>query len=114
MKAESGKTYALVQDGKVQQIFTIAELPEWHDAMDVRDITGQDVAVGWVDVNGTLQAPVDPPVDVNAQILAAINVIETTKQPRAIREAVLNQPGAADRLANIDAEIAALRALLVK
>lgn len=50
--------------------------------------------------------------ELNAPILAEIAAVES-KQNRVVREALLNQAGAADRLTAIDAQIAALRAQLV-
>ena len=46
MKAEIGKTYVLVQEGKAHQIFTASTLPEWHDGLTVLDITNKDVSIG--------------------------------------------------------------------
>lgn len=57
MKAEIGKTYALVQDGKAHQIFTIAELPEWHDGLEVIDVTGLSVSGGDSYGNGGFYKP---------------------------------------------------------
>lgn len=48
----------------------------------------------------------------NASILAQIEQIEA-KQHRAVREAVLNLPGAVQRVTDTEARIAALRAQLV-
>jgi hypothetical protein len=46
MKAEIGKTYAIVQSGNAHQIFTIDDMPEWHDGLAVVDITGLSVEAG--------------------------------------------------------------------
>lgn len=48
---------------------------------------------------------------INAQILAQIVALEA-RQHRSIREALLGHSGASDHLANLDAEIAALRTRL--
>ncbi|OGA14494.1 MAG: hypothetical protein A3H32_11775 [Betaproteobacteria bacterium RIFCSPLOWO2_02_FULL_63_19] len=48
----------------------------------------------------------------NAHILAQVVALEA-QQHRAVREAILNQKGAADRLAYLDAKIAALRGKLL-
>ena len=52
------------------------------------------------------------PANVNAPTLAAITALEATVTPRRVREAVTSPAGYA-WLANVDAEIAALRASLV-
>ncbi len=52
-----------------------------------------------------------PLYELNAPLLAAIRVLED-KQPRALREFVLGQPGAAERLQALDDQIAALRSQL--
>lgn len=46
MKAQRGKVYALVQGGRAHQIFTIDELPEWHDGLLVLEVTNLGVEVG--------------------------------------------------------------------
>lgn len=50
MKATEGRIYALVQEGRVHWIFTAADLPQWHAALDVRDVTDVDPrpAEGWL------------------------------------------------------------------
>lgn len=53
------------------------------------------------------------PANVNAPTLAAITALEATVTPRRVREAVTSPAGYA-WLANVDAEIAALRGGLVK
>jgi len=52
------------------------------------------------------------PANVNAPTLAAITALEATVTPRRVREAVTSPAGYA-WLANVDAEIAALRVCLV-
>ena len=54
-----------------------------------------------------------PLANVNAPTLAAITALEATVTPRRVREAVTSPAGYA-WLANVDAEIAALRGSLVK
>lgn len=63
-KAKNNKTYALIQDGKVHQIFTKAELSEWNDELIVIDITGKTVSVGdiWSGTGANFSAPPAPPV----------------------------------------------------
>ena len=39
MKADVQKRYALIQDGKCHWKFDITTLPEWHDGLQVVDIT---------------------------------------------------------------------------
>ena len=39
MRAEPGKRYALIQNGRCHYTFDIATLPEWHDGLQVVDIT---------------------------------------------------------------------------
>ena len=58
--------------------------------------------------------PVPPTAaDRKAEVLAQISMIEAGQQ-RAVREAILDMPGAADRLKAIDAKISALRDSLSK
>lgn len=56
-KAQTGKTYAITQDGRVHQIFTVSELPEWNDNhIKVVDVTGNIPSIG-DDWNGTVFIP---------------------------------------------------------
>lgn len=54
MQAIDGRTYALIQEGRVHQVFTRAQLAEWHDALQVIDVTALNPppAVGAYYVNG--------------------------------------------------------------
>lgn len=56
------------------------------------------------------RAGATPAARANAHIAEQIASLEAM-QHRAVREALLNQPGAADRLAKLDRAIAALRAI---
>lgn len=61
MKAEQGRTYALVVKGAVRQIFDASTLPEWHDGLTVVDVTGNIPVVGALyDGIGFITPPVAP------------------------------------------------------
>lgn len=87
MKAEIGKRYAQIVDGRVHWTFTQAELSEWQDdAFGVVDVTNQpEVVVGYVHRGGaTFNPPLAPPppgpriaqraADRAALLVAAVNV----------------------------------------
>lgn len=62
MKAENGRIYAQVVNGRFHWRFTAAELPEWNNddcpAIDITDLTPQP-EVGWV-WNGVSFVPYQP------------------------------------------------------
>lgn len=59
MKAVEGKKYALIQNGLVHQLFTIDDLPEWHDDLPVVDVTHIDpIEVGYLYQEGQFLPPV--------------------------------------------------------
>ncbi len=61
MRAEQNKTYAQILNGKIHFIFTSNELPEWNEnAIEVIDITGRGVQVGWLYENGVFSPPAKP------------------------------------------------------
>lgn len=62
MKADPGKTYAQVVDGRVRWLFTADTLPEWNERTLVAiDVTGTPgVAPGWLVVDGEVLAPPAP------------------------------------------------------
>lgn len=69
MLAEIGKTYAQVLDGKCHWIFTSVELPEWNENdIETVDITGKDVKVGDIFIDGIFSTPV--PVVITDEELA--------------------------------------------
>jgi hypothetical protein len=39
MKAQPGRTYALIVEGRVRQVFTADQMLEWHDGLQVVEIT---------------------------------------------------------------------------
>lgn len=87
MKAEIGRLYALIQNGVVCQIFTSAEMPEWHDGLDVRDVTDlPGVALGWIDAGVIVQPPAPPSPEAMVAEKASI-----LKQARGLRGEVLNR-----------------------
>lgn len=46
-KAQQGKTYAQVLNGKCNWLFTAVDLPEWNDSsITVVDVTGQTINIG--------------------------------------------------------------------
>lgn len=65
MKAEEGKSYAVMSSGKVSQIITIETLPEWsEDHITVIEIPeGQAPSVGDVYANGVFSTPPGPTLD---------------------------------------------------
>ena len=72
-KAQVGKNYAQVVDGKCHWIFTSDDLPEWHDDLPVVDVTGQDVAQGDVWNGSSFEKPPAPaPEQIIAQYTGAV------------------------------------------
>jgi hypothetical protein len=72
MLAEDGKTYAQVMVGKCHWMFTKAVLPEWNENdIQVIDVTGQEVSVGDVFIDGVFSTPV-PAVETKEQLAADI------------------------------------------
>lgn len=57
MKAAAGKRYAMMADDKVYQIFGKDDLPEWHDDLDVLDVTDIDCDVGYEMIDDVIRKP---------------------------------------------------------
>ena len=73
-KAQQGKTYAQVLNGKCNWIFTVADLPEWNDSsITVVDVTGQVVNVGDSYDGATFHAPVVDLAQLKAAQLSVIS-----------------------------------------
>jgi hypothetical protein len=67
MKAQPGRTYAQIVNGRVHFTFTAAQLPEWNEAqIDARDITGINPApaAGWYVSGNTWSADPITPEDI--------------------------------------------------
>lgn len=70
-KAQAGKTYVIIQDSRVHQIFTEATLAEWNgDQLQVIELGAQIPAEGDVWLGGTAFAPYVPPAKTQAEINA--------------------------------------------
>lgn len=63
MRAQPEHLYALIQEGAIHQLFTAAELPEWHDGLLVVDITNVDPRpqAGWRYQDGAFTDPATLP-----------------------------------------------------
>lgn len=116
MKAQPGRQYAQIVQGRCNWVFTQDMLPEWNpEHFEALDVTGSDVRPGdlWDGAGWTRPAPPPPPDTVQPRIEAA-----EKGGLRAMREVLLavatqalqpNDP-ALQRLEQLEAEIAALRA----
>lgn len=114
-KAEAGRTYAVIQDGKAHWIFTKEQLPEWNDEMQVVDITGvqPQPLEGW-DYDGTAFSPPATPVPDTTARAEEIRARLTQIDIDSVRPLRAIAAGAAtdydrDKLAALDAEADALR-----
>ena len=118
MKALNGHTYAVIVNGRVRQLFTADDLPEWADSSEDHthpftlttvDVTGLDPmpAVDWVYADGAFSAYTPTKEEQNALLTSRLAAIDA-KKVRALSDALLT--GDKTRLTALEADAATLRA----
>lgn len=115
MKAETGREYAQLFNGKCHRVFTSDDLPEWADVLDegvdplyaihVIDVTGLDVGVGDVFKDGKfIRTAATDQSAFDAHEIARLEALIT---PRRMREALLS--GDHSFIDGVEQQITALR-----
>jgi hypothetical protein len=107
-------SFAVIENGIVTNVYVS------DSALNENDVQTDTAGIGWTYTNGAFSAPVTngafsapvQPAQPAPTIKQQIDILESTTTPRRTREAILGIDNG--WLANVNTEIAALRAQLTK